>query len=250
MPTMTAAERRAFVRATEPYADSRVKSADKNGNGNLTRAEAESLGDVKDTYDLYAQPGRTVKTDKFLEFYKAYARVSARQPGELPTDLKDNAVNWLALRSAPSSPSGLGQVVDSVLADMGLSRMRVDIDMAELEAQVSGLNNTVGFEAALRDALDSFLTDGDDIESPLGLVTELNYGAGLTRDELLGKVRELLNSPSTTLRVNARTNPPEHGESVEDNWVIRLSVPDLGDHGHWAIVDRAGNRPTYNYGFN
>ena len=31
---------------------------------------------------------------------------------------------------------------------------------------------------------------------------------------------------------------PPISESVEHNWVFFLSVPDLGEHGYWAIVSR------------
>ena len=39
-----------------------------------------------------------------------------------------------------------------------------------------------------------------------------------------------------------RTFEPDH--------LTSLYIPELSDHGHWAIVDRAGSQATYNYGFN
>lgn len=43
---------------------------------------------------------------------------------------------------------------------------------------------------------------------------------------------------------------PEGGESVVDNWVFRLYIPNLSDHIYWAVVDQTGARAAYNYGFN
>jgi len=94
-----------FAQSTGRYADTMVRAADVDGNGKLKRSEAVALGDLKDTYDLYVRKGVTVSTEKFLQFYKDYARVSAKR-GELPTDLQDNYKNWLAaiLQVPPTGP--------------------------------------------------------------------------------------------------------------------------------------------------
>ena len=44
--------------------------------------------------------------------------------------------------------------------------------------------------------------------------------------------------------------PPEHGERPDTAWCFCLRIAELSDVLHWAIVDRAGVQPTYNYGFN
>ncbi len=247
MPVIPPNNRASFLSAHTASASERIKLADANANGNLTRAEATALGDLKDTYDLYAEPGKTVKTDKVLEFYKSYTRVSVTS-GELPRDLGDNYASWLDLRTRPpgGASTDTGRAIEAALADFSVPSLKVAVDAVELRGQ-EGLNNAVPFEAALRSALESFLKDGDDPESPLGLVSELNGGS---RAENEAALRDLLNDPSTELSLMARTDSPEHGESVQDNWVFSLYIPGLSDHGHWAIVDRAGDQATYNYGFN
>ena len=43
---------------------------------------------------------------------------------------------------------------------------------------------------------------------------------------------------------NATSVPSGEGKSFSE------SLESLSDHGHWAVVDRTGQKPTYNYGFN
>lgn len=241
------ADRSSFLAAHTDAASERIKTADANDNGNLTRAEAASLGDLRDTYDLYSEPGKTVKTEKVLAFYRDYTRVSVKS-GELPQDLGDNYSSWLALRARPPAGTDTGAAINAALDDFSVPGLKVAVDAVELRAQ-KALPNAVGFEDALRSALESFLTDGDDPESPLGIVRQL-LPAGASAAEVEAAVRDYLNRPSTELSLMARGDSPEHGESVTDSWVFSLSIPDLSDHGHWAIVDRAGSEGTYNYGFN
>lgn len=246
MPVLDAAHRTDFIRASQSYAASVIERADKNGNGNLTRAEAKAaLGDLKDTFDLYAESGKTVKTADFAKFYGDYVRVNANR-GELPTDLADNYTNWLALRTRPAPSTDTGAIVNRVLEEYGLSSMGIEIDAPEARAQDE--LGAVKFEGALRKALDSFLKDGDDPESPYGLIAE-DEMYGRPRAEIEAKVKDYLNQPSTTFRLHARGDLPEHGESTDTNWVFGLYIDTLSDHGHWAIVDRASG-DTYNYGFN
>lgn len=94
----------------------RVHDADANNNGNLTRREAKELGaDLKDTFDLYKESGRTVRTDDFLKFYIKHAQVSARS-GELAGDLVDNFQQW---RTRPSPGLSNDQRADIVWDVMG-----------------------------------------------------------------------------------------------------------------------------------
>ena len=44
--------------------------------------------------------------------------------------------------------------------------------------------------------------------------------------------------------------PPENRESLAESWSFYLSMDALSDHLFWAIVDRSGAQPAYNYGFN
>lgn len=141
-------------------------------------------------------------------------------------------------------------VIAAALESMGLGAMKVDIDMSEVEAQQKAFPGKVSFDAALRAALESFVHDGDDPESPLGLVEGYDdpelCGGGTHQAQLMC----LMNDASTTLGLVHRGESAEHGEEPKDAWIFTLSLDKLSDHGHWAVVDRAGVEATYNYGFN
>ena len=54
--------------------------------------------------------------------------------------------------------------------------------------------------------------------------------------------------------VHDNVYPAEYQESIEDNWVFFLSMPELSDHLYWAVVQRfrssEGGVIVSNYGFN
>ena len=85
---------------------------------------------------------------------------------------------------------------------------------------------TPDFEAAIFDKLSSFFNTGT-----------LN-------------LKPIFDETDEEERENSTVPAPEDGERVEENWIFVLSLPDLSDHIYWAIVDREGKLPAYNYGFN
>ena len=56
------------------------------------------------------------------------------------------------------------------------------------------------------------------------------------RSSLLGLVTDSASMLAHRLLPDAPT-----GERVEDYWVFFLSVPDLSEHGYWALVARDGS---------
>ena len=117
-----------------------------------------------------------------------------------------------------------------------------------------------GVEGGLNDgyaraALQSFLEDGQDIESPLGMITNDPTSLGLLSDAderaMRERLRELLDDERASLQLLSPTEqfPPERGESIEANWLFRLRMPQTFSSLMWAVVDRAGVTPAYNYGF-
>lgn len=141
-----------------------------------------------------------------------------------------------------------------------LTQLTVDFDASEICEQMMRFGNSVGFEAAVREAMQSFLNDARDSESPLAL------SLGMAFDEarqdwqepvppaVMRRAREILidhlDRPTTTLRLLKVDETPEHGESVSANWIFLVRIRDLSDHLQWAVVDRAGQKGTNNYGFN
>ncbi len=63
------------------------------------KAFKEALGDIKDSYEIYAKGHRSVTTAQFLEFYKEYvlqvAQPSITDVNQLPKDLQDNFRTYL-----------------------------------------------------------------------------------------------------------------------------------------------------------
>ncbi len=97
-PSLSAGQREKFEASSMRYAEAVIRNADVNHNGNLTRKEARALGDINDTFKLYAHKGKTVDTEKFLRFYKDYVHVAVKST-EMPTDLQDNVANWVRLQA-------------------------------------------------------------------------------------------------------------------------------------------------------
>ncbi|MBI4613484.1 MAG: hypothetical protein HY720_07740 [Planctomycetes bacterium] len=145
----------------------------------------------------------------------------------------------------------------AILAAYGVERMAVTLDETELDRQTR-LGGVVPFPAAFLWAVESFLEDDRDAESPLALVLEdafrdegvpfaLPVPAAVRRRSI-----ELVASHANRgeIRLLALDEEPEGQESARENWIFSLDLPELSDHGHWAVVDRAGEKPVYNYGFN
>ncbi len=141
----------------------------------------------------------------------------------------------------------------------------------EVLAQEALPGNEVDFERALRLALESFIYDGRAYESPLFVAHEDELEGGPCLAPLFGeRIRCYLDQEDSILGLvhldgavreveldgkTIRIYPPEEGETVAENWVFFLKLPQLSDHFQWAVVYRAlvgSNAKTlvYNYGFN
>jgi hypothetical protein len=148
-------------------------------------------------------------------------------------------------------------VTEALQTDYGYEDAKIDLDVEELCLQINELPSSVGFyDAALR-AARSFIDDARHPESPVAIArTALDGGdAGEGgNDGIDAQARVVLKQhlalPTTMIRLMARSESPEGGESVDDAWIVELRVPTLSDHTYWAIVPRNGTDPVYNYGFN
>jgi hypothetical protein len=152
--------------------------------------------------------------------------------------------------AADASNASLDERITDILAEFGLTSMRSRLPTAEIESQASNFGGTVEFTTALRAALNSFLDDGTDVESPRSLATDVRTGPCLEED-IRERVRCFLNRNTAYLELYGDEGfAPEEQESVDANWIFILRAESLSDHIQWAIVDRIGVQPTYNYGFN
>ena len=147
---------------------------------------------------------------------------------------------------APTTESKIA----TILKQAGISKLTVDVPTEAVAAQATFAGNRVSFEKAFGQAVESFLTDADDIESPRSL-----FGDEFENGD--AKLKEYLNDPASKISLvqadermdGASWYPAEHGESVEKNWIFALRIPGFSDHLFWAIIPRNGEAP-YNYGFN
>jgi hypothetical protein len=144
-----------------------------------------------------------------------------------------------------------------------LSFFAIDASTACTQA---GYGGVIRFRSALDQAYFSFLNDRSDVESPLAIAIEVAYdelGVGrptTTSSDVPPEVllhaknmlmREFQSSPSKLRLIGfGDEHQAERGESVRQAWIFKMKLPHLSDHLYWAIVDRDGQRPVYNYGFN
>lgn len=142
-----------------------------------------------------------------------------------------------------------------------LTGIRWQIDPIEVTRQ-RRLGGKVSFMEALRAAMDSFLQEDegglrsiiairaeslkqDAFSSPAGYEWYLDE---LVRITLQKSLLQLIPLDQSVL--SSELPWPESDESVEENWIFHLRIPSWGDYDFWAVVDRSGERDTYNYHFN
>ncbi len=172
----------------------------------------------------------------------------------------DKAEEWFS--GQLQLPSFREQLEHIILEEFHLLRLRLQLDEEELRRQTALPLNAISPGDALRAALASFLEDGESPESPRRLamnIYELWPGEVPHAEALLdSRLREHMDAGEIRLLPAYETlneddidfNPPAEGEPSAENWIFGLSLPELSDHYFWAIVDRRGQNPSYNYGFN
>ena len=150
----------------------------------------------------------------------------------------------------PPEPQTRAEQIAQILMDFGLEQMRIRLPEADIDRQEQVYPGPVNFNGALVEAIDSFLNDGSDLESPRSLASDVREGPCLQAD-LTERVRCFLNRDTAFLELYGSEGfAPENRESIEQNWIVILRAESLSDHIQWAIVDRNGTRATFNYGFN
>lgn len=147
------------------------------------------------------------------------------------------------------------QTID-VLIKHQLNGLKVNYDMATLESAET--DDMFSYLDALDMALESFLSDNSNPESPLGIIPEAmeSYRGNESKPKQhLSKLIELINIGGSLCMpdiegASEKCFYAEEGEDVENNWIFLLQIPELSDHLFWAIVPKDGKEKVYNYGFN
>ncbi len=206
------------------------------------------LSDVSPTLDAHAN----LRVDARVDFADI-SSVDAELTLDLGVLADAQALSDMSSNPADATDIGnasLDERITDILAEFGLTSMRTRLPTAEIETQASNYGGTIEFTTALRAALNSFLDDDTDAESPRSLATDVRTGPCLD-DDIRERVRCFLNRGTAYLELYGDEGfAPEERESVDANWVFILRAESLSDHIQWAIVDRNGVQPTYNYGFN
>lgn len=155
----------------------------------------------------------------------------------------------------------------AVLAEIGIPEVCVVAAANEVAEAEASPECAVPFAEALKRAILAFARNregsgGDAGDSPASLVAatpdmfDLPTGVdnAVIADTLLNLLRKdsaaeiILLTPST-LEISEYRFLPEYGESIEENWVFRIRLPNTLPLLIWAIVDRTGKRDDYCYTF-
>lgn len=127
-----------------------------------------------------------------------------------------------------------------------LSASKLDASDNEIETQENAFTSKIDFYKAFRAAMHSYYDNSEDDESLLAFVLEKYPNKAQAQAEL----DRIFNDDNTTIRLVRIIDPmPPRAESITENWIFSLETSE-SDHIFYAIVDRMGVTPTYNYGFN
>lgn len=128
------------------------------------------------------------------------------------------------------------------------------LEVPDLNVEVPSVTDEEGFLEALEAAIRSFIEDGEDDESPLGLIEADPSAYDLSdepdTDELQNAVKDFMNAGDSQITLITPESPlqPDGGENPQKFWIFLLEMPTLSEHRWWAIVDKNGRNETYNYG--
>lgn len=128
------------------------------------------------------------------------------------------------------------------------------LGVPDLNVEVPQVSDEEGFLEALEAALCSFIEDGANDQSPLGLIEADPSAYDLSdepdAEELQNAVKDFMNAGDSQLSLVTPESPiqPDGGEDPRKFWVFLLEMPSLSGHRWWAVVDKSGRNETYNYG--
>lgn len=136
------------------------------------------------------------------------------------------------------------------------SDIYLDIPFEEVKQQTENSQCTVPCLDAFQQALHSWWNDGKDMESPIQ-VTSMIYRLDVQdfEDYISWKqeVEQLMHPffKEAYIKLHQPNNSlpqPIRGEMTHEYWIFSLNLSPLCDHTFWAMIDKRGIRPVYNYG--
>lgn len=148
-------------------------------------------------------------------------------------------VAWITVVSAHAGePDGASLRI--IRNEYGFKMLQLEIAHDTVEQETRDFKNDISHEAALRMALESFLKEDRDPESPLAI-------AGSPQ-----RLRRLLDHSSSVVHLLRSDESPEGytSDATTRAWIFQLSIPRLSDHVYWAVIDRQGRSLPFNFGVN
>ncbi|HXW60719.1 MAG TPA: hypothetical protein VEK06_04180 [Myxococcota bacterium] len=150
-------------------------------------------------------------------------------------------LNVLAMRAS---------TVNAIRSSFNLPDIKFKIKNNDITEQTNNYPSVVSFTDAAIKAMESFVTDASDDESPL------RFSIGEVGEKLARiNLNHLMNQETTTfgLVTEAMSDDPilfpAQREEISNNWIFYLKISEY-DATFWAVVDREGLTKTYNYGAN
>lgn len=218
------------------------------GDGRISLEDAKELWPfIADAGEMKVEERRSV--DFVLESY----------------NWTENAKDWFEAKvgkipkEAEESPNFLSMIQHILNTQFGVPRLELEYNMGDLQKQVYLPINNLSFDEALEMALESifyYRERGDSFRNFLVNIFGQDRDSDTEHVEL-GRVRKILDSSilsllpdeSNKLEDDRLFDSPPEGEKVAENWIFILNT-EISDHNFYVIVDRSGEKDTYNYGFN
>jgi hypothetical protein len=138
------------------------------------------------------------------------------------------------------------ETAQSIAESFNVGDISLVLDPDDIYEQ--GSLGDMNFVDAFYKALESFLTDGSDVESPIAWVSSSDGNANALPSYMNQHYTYIYLVPNRARLSPDSWYPPEYGESIEDHWVFFMTGDAEMGALFWAIVPRNGE-PVYNYGF-
>lgn len=155
------------------------------------------------------------------------------------------ALKWFNERvNRISKQSDIAALITSILQyEYKFQHLGLAYFKEEALQQTLDFKNKVSLPDALRLALDNLLKDTrpGSFRSTMGLTEDS------VREFLEGGLLNLLPGAIYSEPSLSSFPSPLNGESLQLYWIFGLELFDLTDNIYWILVDRKGEKPTYNY---
>jgi hypothetical protein len=119
-----------------------------------------------------------------------------------------------------------------------LPSIKFDFNRNEIAIQADKYSSLVSFKAAAIEAMRSFLYDTHNTNSLLSTAIR-----DTGEPEVKTYINSIINNPGTSFGIYHE----DSSESLTHNWIFYISSESL-KLNFWAVVDRKGEKPTYNFG--